>query len=102
MIYHVQARFREETAKAFLTKLTDGTVSNQKPDGQEIVASMDRAVINAEGLVEWSEMCFCSSPLGHERATVLDHHFDEISTEPIDSKTTYEGQPFMDYLRALA
>lgn len=102
MIYHVQAKFRKKTAAAFLTKLTDGTIANQRPDGSELVASMARAVINAEGKVEWSEMCFCPSPLLHERATVLDLHFDDILTEPIDTITEYEGQPFMEFLQTIA
>jgi len=100
MIYHVQARFREETAAELLAKLTDGTIRNQRPDGSEIVASMDRAVVNSRGLVEWSEMCLCPSPLRHERATVLDRHFDEITTEPVDFVTIFKGQSFMEYLRA--
>ena len=54
MIYHVRAKFRSETAAEFLTKLTDGTIANQRPDGPELVASMDRAVVNAEGQIEWS------------------------------------------------
>lgn len=102
MIYHVRATFRDDTAAAFLAKLTDGTVAAQRPDGAEIVASMERAVINADGEVEWSETCFCSTPLAHERATVLDRHFDAITTEPIETHAAYPGQPFMDHLRRLA
>ena len=101
MIYHVTARFRDETASEYLSKLSDGTISDQRPDGPELVASMERAVINQNGDVEWSETCFCPSPLLHERTTVLDHFFDGISTEPIESHQAYAGKPFMDYLRAL-
>ncbi len=100
MIYHVRAKFRAATAADFLAKLTDGTIANQRPDGPELVASMKRAAINSEGWVEWSEMCFCPSPLSHERSTVLDLHFDEITTEPIDAHAVYEGRPFMDFLNA--
>ena len=99
MIYHVRARFREDTAAAFLAKLTDGTIEDQRPDGRELVASMKRAVISENGLIEWSEMCYCDSPLAHERATVLDSHFDDISVEPIDVYESYKGCAFMDYLR---
>ena len=45
MIYKVQAKIIEEKIPEFFSKLTDGTISNQKPDGQEIVAAMKRAVI---------------------------------------------------------
>jgi hypothetical protein len=102
MIYHVRAKFDNDTAADFLEKLTDGTIASQKPDGAEMVASMKRAVVNENNEVEWSEMCFCPSPLYHERATVLDHHFEDIVTEPIASHTTYNGRPFMDYLHGLA
>ncbi|MGI9388459.1 MAG: hypothetical protein ACR2O1_00245 [Boseongicola sp.] len=98
MIYHVQAKFRGGTAKSLLKKLTDGTIKEQRPDGEELVASMNRAVVNETGNVEWSETCFCSSPLHHERSTVLDHHFDDITTAPIESHTTYRGRPFMEFL----
>ncbi len=101
MIYHVRAKFRADTAAAFLAKLTDGTIGNQRPDGSEIVASMERAVVNSEGQVEWSELCYCSPPLAHERTTVLDKHFGDISTEPIDAREQYEGRPFMQYLQSL-
>jgi len=102
MIYHVKANFRKDTAVEFLRKLTDGTIANQKPDGAELVASMERAVVNEGGEVEWSEMCLCPSPLYHERATVLDHHFENIVTKLIASHSHYSGRPFMDYLRGLA
>ncbi len=101
MIYHVQARFRADTAAEFLTKLTDGTISAQRPDGAELVASMERAIVNAEGETEWSELCYCEPPLAHERATVLDLHFDDIRTEPIEAYARYEGQAFMEYLEEL-
>ena len=101
MLYHVRARLKEDTAPALLAKLTDGTVAGQQPDGAEIIASLERAVVNAQGEVEWSETCFCSTPLAHERDTVLDAHFERLTTEPIEAHTPYEGRKFMDYLRAL-
>lgn len=102
MIYHVTAKLRPQAAANLLEKLTDGSIENQRPDGAEIVASMKRAVINAGGEVEWSEMCYCNPPLAHERATVLDLHFDDITTEPIKKHEVYVGQPLVDYLRTLA
>jgi len=102
MIYHVRARFREGTAVEFLAKLTDGTIENQRPDGRELVASMKRAVVSEDGHIEWSEVCYCEPPLAHERATVLDLHFDDISAEPIDAHETYSGRAFMDYLHEVA
>ncbi len=99
MIYKVRARLRPGTEAALLQKLTDGTVADQRPDGAEIVASMERAVMTGDGHVEWSETCYCSSPLAHERATVLDRHFDGISTAEIGAYEQYQGTPLMDHLR---
>ena len=62
---------------------------------------MNRAVVNADGWVEWSEMCFCPTPLMHERATVLDQHFDQLKTRPIEAHSVYEGRSFMAYLQDL-
>ena len=101
MIYEVRARFKAGTALDFLEKLTDGTIQSLKPDGAEMVASMNRAVVTADGLVEWSEQCFCSTPLAHERATVLDTYFEDLSTVPIDDYCEYEGESFMGYLKQL-
>ena len=102
MIYHVTARLREETASGLLSKLNDGTIANQRPDGPELVASMARAVVNEAGEVEWSEMCLCPSPLLHERTTVLEYHFDDIRTEELEAHEVYSGRPFLEHLRGLA
>jgi len=56
MHYEVTARFMETTADEFLRILGDGTISNQKPDGGELVASMKRAVVTTSGEVKWSEV----------------------------------------------
>ena len=71
MYYAISARLILDTAADFRRKLTDGTIEAQKPDGREIVASMNRAVIDQDGLVKWSEVCYCPSPLEHERKNGL-------------------------------
>ena len=101
MIYQVRARLRPGAEAALLQKLTDGSVASQRPDGAEIVAAMARAVLTGDGQVEWSETCYCSPPLAHERETVLDHHFDAISTREIGAHERYHGTPLMDHLRRL-
>ena len=102
MIYKVNARFREASAAEFHRQLLDGTIANQKPDGLEIVDSMNRAVVQESGEIEWSELCYCDPPLTHERQTVLDNYFDSISTEAIEAYQEFEGRPFMEYLAELA
>ena len=84
--------------KEFYQKLTDGTIQNQKPDGQEIVNSMKRAKVTEPHVIQWSEMCFCSSPLKHERETVYDQFLTIIETKSIDEYVEYEGELFMNFL----
>ena len=98
MHYTVSAHLIPDTATEFLRKLTDDTIENQKPDGKEIVASMQRAVIDDEDIVRWSEKCYCSTPLAHERETVYDHFFTEIETEEVEGYVEFEGERFMAFL----
>ncbi len=98
MIYRVRARFRTEKALEFYQKLTNGTISNQQPDGREMVASMQRAKITASGEVEWYEMCFCSTPLAHECTTVYNHYFEDLTTEPAIDYGEVNGDSFWTWL----
>lgn len=98
MIYKARARFREDLLGEFLRKLTDGTICNQKPDGMEILASMQRARVTDDGVVEWSEKCFCPTPLAHERETVYDRYLTDIETSEVEGYVDFEGEPFMEYM----
>ena len=102
MHYTVTACIIPETAADFLRKLTDGTIEAQKPDGREIVASMNRAVIDNDGVVRWSEVCYCPTPLQHERETVYDRHFTDLETEEVDGCVEFEGKPLMERLQEIA
>jgi len=101
MHYAVTARFKPETAAEFLQRLSDGTIESQKPDGKEIVASMKRAKIGQDGLVRWSEICYCPTPLEHERETVLDHFFEDIETKEIEGHREFQGEEFWEYVGGL-
>ena len=54
------------------------------------------------GTIEWSEACYCETPLQHERSTVYDRFFDGLTTEPVDGYQSHDGRPFLDYLDGLA
>ncbi|HUU48349.1 MAG TPA: hypothetical protein VMW55_06165 [Nitrosopumilaceae archaeon] len=101
MFYSIKAKFIEEKMRGFFQKLTDGTIENQKPDGSEIVNSMKRAKIMEHGVVQWSEICFCPSPLQHERQTVYDKFFSDMEIKVIDNYVEFEGESFFDYLKGL-
>ena len=102
MIYIVRARLAAARAAEFHRGLTDGSIEAQKPDGAEIVAAMARARIAEDGAVRWSETCYCSSPLRHERETVLDRYFSGIETELVEAHESFEGEPLMDRLASAA
>jgi hypothetical protein len=97
-IYSVKARYIEGKMKEFYQKLIDGTIQDQKPDGQEIINSMKRAKIIEPNIIQWSEMCFCSPPLKHERETVYNQFLEDIETKAIDDYVEYEGESFMNFL----
>ena len=100
MIYSVRAKLIDARATKFLRNLTDGTIAQQKPDGEEIVASMERARITDDGYVCWTEACYCRTPLKQERETQLDQYFSEIDTTHTDSHKVFDGIPLMAHLAA--
>jgi hypothetical protein len=99
MLYAVKARFIPERLDEFYARLMDGSIQSQKPDGEEICASMQRARITEPGVVQWTEICYCPTPLAHERATVYDRFFTNMSTEAIDEPVEFSGEPFVELLR---
>ena len=102
MIYKVRAKYKKEKVTEFFEKLTNGTVSSQRPDGQEIVSSMKRAMIIEPGIIEWYEMCYCPTPLQHEIATVYDQYLSDITTEVVDDYgEVVEGDSFWSYLKTV-
>ena len=101
MIYSVKAKFSAEKMKEFFQKLTDGTIENQKPDGAEILSSMKRAKITEPGVIQWTEMCFCPTPLKHERQTIYDHFLTDLQTQTIDDNVEFVGESYFDYLKKL-
>ena len=102
MIYKVRAKFNYLKAKELYDKLTNETIQGQKPDGYEIVNAMKRATIDDKDYINWTELCYCPTPLKHERAAVYDEYFTEIKTESVKAHENYEGQSFMDKLSSFA
>ncbi len=101
MLYRVRAGIVEDKMKEYFEKLSNGTIEEQEPEGPEIVASMRRARLTAPGVIEWSETCYCPTPLAHERSTVYDHFLSGIEAEEISSRPEIEGEPFWNYLAKL-
>lgn len=60
---------------------------------------MNRAVIDEEGVVRWSEVCYCPTPLQHERASVYDRQFTSIETEEVEDYVQFDGRSFMEFVQ---
>jgi len=102
MIYKVKAKLIDETISEFYRKLADGTVGKQRPDGQEIIASMKRAVLTGPGIAEWYEMCFCPTPLQHERQTQYNSYFTDMTIEPAEGYGDLQGASLWSYMASRA
>lgn len=102
MMYFVSARFYKSKIPEFYKKLTDGTISSRKPDGNEIVNSMKRAKLTDDNAIQWSEMCFCDPPLKHEKETVYDKYLYDMKTEPIEGYIEFDGESFMNYMKQIS
>ena len=96
----IRARYIEEEAGEFLEKLSDGTIANQKPDGNEILSSMKAANITEKGVIQWYETCYCDTPLQHERETVYDFYLFDLTTEPVEDYGEVKGTSFWNYLQS--
>jgi hypothetical protein len=97
LLYRIQAKPIEEALPELYKLLVDGTIANQEPDGEEIVASMRRAKFK-NGLVEWNETCYCNPPLRHERATIYDRFFTDMRIQPADAAKDSAERSFWSYL----
>ena len=67
------------------------------PEGGEILASMQRAVLR-EDRVEWTETCYCPTPLRHERMVVYDEFFTDLGIDSIDAPPSLKGKSFWEFL----
>src|SRR5215470_14216327 len=102
MIYKVKEKIIEETISELYRKLANGTVAQQRPDGEEITASMKRAVLTGPGVAEWYEKCFCPTPLQHERQTQYDFYFTEMTTTEAEGYGEIKGASLWDYMASKA
>jgi len=99
MLYKVKAKIDKLKMKAFYTALTDGTISDQEPDGAEIVNAMQKAVMTSGDTLEWYETCHCATPLRHERETVYDKYLNIVETTLVEEKKSdLKGNSFWDCL----
>lgn len=125
MRYLVQARVKPGQETALINAVADGTLGKGSIAGDEYIADMQAARVNADGVAQWVEVCFCATPLEEERPyweryfellSVKDAHArrncrHENGTEPwaccdcdctrkLEEKLQQTGQPFLETIAA--
>jgi hypothetical protein len=84
-LYIVRAKPKEELMAGLRDKINSGKISKLRPFGEELQHGLENARIYA-GYAYWVEEDYCSPPLAMERESVLDHYFDDITVERIESE----------------
>ena len=67
MRYLVTARVKSDQAPALADALDRGTLGRGSVAGDEYFRNMNDARAHEDGLVQWVEVCYCSTPLAEER-----------------------------------
>jgi len=84
-LYIVKAKPRKDKMESLRKELDSGRISKLEPFGEELHHGLDNARAD-DNYAYWVEEDYCSPPLAMERASVLDHYFDHISVELVESK----------------
>ena len=83
-IYVVKAKPKKDLLADLKQEMISGKISRLRPFGEELHRGLENARI-FEGHVYWEEEDYCSPPLAMERRSVLDHYFDNIAVEQVES-----------------
>jgi hypothetical protein len=84
-LYIVRAKLKEKLMAGLRKEINSGNISKLRPFGEELQHGLENARIYA-GYAYWVEEDYCSPPLAMERKSVLDHYFDDITVERIESE----------------
>jgi hypothetical protein len=80
MRYLVKARVKPGREKPLLQAVADGTLGQGSIAGDEYVYDMQQARVDEQGIAQWVETCFCSTPLAEERP-YWEEYFDLLSVK---------------------
>ena len=67
MRYLVKARVKPGRGAALLQAVADRSLGKGSVAGDEYLHDMDTARVDAAGVAQWVEVCFCAIPLDEER-----------------------------------
>jgi hypothetical protein len=83
-IYVVKAKPKEELTADLRQEMSSGKISRLRPFGEKLQHGLENArMFNGYGY--WVEEDYCSQPLAMERRSVLDHYFEHITVEQVES-----------------
>jgi hypothetical protein len=124
MRYLVKARVKPGQEEPLLRAIETGELGRGSIAGDEYRHDMEHARLDADGIAQWVETCFCATPLDEERPywerffellSVKDAHSrrncrHENGTEPwaccdcdctakLEEKLEHTGQPFLKTVR---
>jgi hypothetical protein len=68
MRYLVRAKLKPGREAPLLDAIRRGTLGRGSVAGGEYLRNMADARVDADGVVKWVEVCFCSTPLDEERS----------------------------------
>lgn|SRR5690606_28130440 len=82
--YIVRARLKPARAAELRERLAEGAFDHMMPFGPGLADALERAHRDPEtGEAVWEVRCFCTPPLAAERKAILDHYFDQITTQEV-------------------
>ncbi|MFL6367418.1 MAG: hypothetical protein ACJ72T_02570 [Nitrososphaeraceae archaeon] len=84
----VKASPKKELLENLQKDLSVGKISKMRPFGQALQYSLENARIDNENpdYAIWVEEDYCSPPLAMERESVLDHYFNDIAVQRVESE----------------
>jgi hypothetical protein len=80
MRYLVKARVKPGCERALEQAIDDGTLGRGSVAGDEYLDNMQHARVDADGIAQWVEVCFCPTPLAEERS-YWEQYFDLLSVK---------------------
>jgi len=86
MRYVVKARVKPGRETALLRAVADGTLGRGSIAGDEYLDDMQRARIDAAGVAQWVEVCFCATPLQEERP-YWEEYFELLAVKDAHART---------------
>jgi len=67
MRYLIKARLKSGLENSLLLAVNDGTLGNGSIAGNEYEHDMRQARVGGDGVAQWVETCYCTTPLEEER-----------------------------------